>query len=107
MVVAKAEYYLGIGTASRHLRARMVPVPRYRERRMAEQKSGPVELGAAMDYAAHEKTYNGFLALAKYGTLACVVLMIAMAVGFFMGGGFFGGFLVFVILNIAGFVLLK
>lgn len=74
---------------------------------MAEQKSGPVEVGAAMDYTAHEKTYNGFLALAKYGTLACVVLMAAMAVGFFMGGGFFGGLFVFIALNAAGFILLR
>lgn len=74
---------------------------------MAEQKNGPVEVGAAMDYVAHEKTYNGFLALTKFGTLACVVLMLAMAVGFFMGGGFFGGLLVFIILNVAGFILLR
>jgi hypothetical protein len=74
---------------------------------MAEQKSGPVEVGAAMDYPAHEKTYSAFLALAKYGTIACVVLMIAMAIGFFTSAGFFGGFLVFVILNIAGFLLFR
>ena len=74
---------------------------------MAEQKHGPVEIGAAMDYQAHEKTYNGFLALTKYGTMACVILMLAMAVGFFMGGGFLGGLLVFVVLNVAGFILLR
>jgi hypothetical protein len=74
---------------------------------MAEHKTGPVELGAEMDYPQHEKTYDGFLTMTKYGTLACVVLMIAMAVGFFMGGGFFGGLLVFLILNVAGFALLR
>jgi hypothetical protein len=74
---------------------------------MAEHKSGPVELGASMDYQAHEKTYNGFLALAKFGTISCIILLIAMAVGFFTSAGFFGGFLVFVILNIAGFLLFR
>lgn len=74
---------------------------------MAEQKSGPVEVGAEMDYRQHNKTYDGFLALTKYGTLGCVVLMVAMAVGFFAGGGFFGGLLVFIVLNIAGFLLLR
>jgi hypothetical protein len=31
------------------------------------------------DYAAHEATYRGFLALVKYGTLAIVVILILMA----------------------------
>ena len=37
---------------------------------MAEHHSGPVEVGASMDYAEHDKTYNGFLFAAKYGTMA-------------------------------------
>jgi len=74
---------------------------------MSEHHNGPVELGAKMDYSEHEKTYNGFLVASKYGTMIVTVLMIAMAVGFFTTGGFFGGLLVFVILTIAGFVLLR
>ncbi|TIT49940.1 MAG: aa3-type cytochrome c oxidase subunit IV, partial [Mesorhizobium sp.] len=36
---------------------------------MAEHTpTGPVELGAKMDYAEHDRTYAGFLALAKYGS---------------------------------------
>ena len=60
-----------------------------------------------MNYPEHEKTYEGFLAAAKYGTMVITVLMIAMAVGFFTTGGFFGGLLVFLILTVAGFVLLR
>ena len=31
--------------------------------------AGPVDTGASMDYAEHERTYRGFLTLAKYGSL--------------------------------------
>ena len=34
--------------------------------------TGPVEMGAEMDYAEHDKTYHRFLTLAKYGSLVCV-----------------------------------
>lgn len=74
---------------------------------MSEHHTGPVEVGAPMNYSEHEKTYNAFLSAAKYGTMIVTILMIAMAVGFFTTGGFFGGLLVFLILNVAGFVLLR
>jgi hypothetical protein len=32
------------------------------------------------DYAAHEATYRGFLALVKYGTISVVLLLILMAI---------------------------
>ncbi|MGV1917589.1 aa3-type cytochrome c oxidase subunit IV [uncultured Agrobacterium sp.] len=73
---------------------------------MSEHHSGPVELGAKMEYSEHEKTYNGFLLASKYGTMLVCMLMIAMAVGFFTTGGFFGGLLVFLILSAAGFFIL-
>lgn len=55
--------------------------------------SGPLEMGANMDYAEHERTYTGFLALAKYGSLFCVALLIFMAFFFFASGGGFIGFI--------------
>jgi hypothetical protein len=73
---------------------------------MSEHHSGPVELGASMDYAEHEKTYNGFLFAAKYGTMAIVVLLIAMAAFFFTGAGGIFAFLLFVVLTALGFYLL-
>jgi hypothetical protein len=73
---------------------------------MSEHHSGPVEVGAKMEYSEHEKTYNGFLLASKYGTMLVCMLMIAMAVGFFTTGGFFGGLLVFIILSAAGFFIL-
>jgi Bacterial aa3 type cytochrome c oxidase subunit IV len=33
----------------------------------------------AMDYAEHERTYEGFLALTKWGTISCVVILSLMA----------------------------
>ena len=74
---------------------------------MAEHHTGPVETGAPMNYSEHEKTYDLFVHGAKYGTMMLVVLLIAMAAGFFTAAGFFGGIVLFVILTVAGFVLLK
>ena len=74
---------------------------------MSEHHSGPVEMGAPMDYPEHEKTYNLFIAGAKYGTLFCVALMIAMAAGFFTSAGFFSALLLLIILNVVGFILLR
>jgi hypothetical protein len=74
---------------------------------MAEHHSGPVEMGAPMDYPEHEKTYNFFIAAAKYGTLFCVALLVAMAAGFFTSAGFFSGFLLLIILNVVGYFLLR
>lgn len=73
---------------------------------MSEHHTGPVETGAPMNYSEHEKTYNLFINGAKYGSMILVVLLIAMAAGFFTAAGFFGGVILFVILTIAGFVLL-
>ena len=74
---------------------------------MAEHHSGPVEMGAPMDYPEHEKTYNLFIAGAKYGTLFCVALLVAMAAGFFTSAGFFSALLLLIILNVVGFILLR
>ena len=74
---------------------------------MAEHHTGPIEMGAPMDYPEHEKTYNLFIAGAKYGTLFCVALLIAMAAGFFTSAGFFSATLLLIILNVVGFILLR
>jgi hypothetical protein len=74
---------------------------------MDNHHSGPVETGASMDYAEHEKTYEKFLAAAKWGTIHVVALMIAMAAGFFGGAGLLGGLVVFLVLSAAGVFLLR
>lgn len=68
--------------------------------------TGPVELGAKMDYAEHDRTYAGFLALAKYGSLFCGALLLAMAFGFF-AGGFFSATILFVLIMAVGSFILR
>lgn len=74
---------------------------------MAEHHTGPSETGAPMDYQEHEKTYLHFLGAAKYLTIFCVALLISMAAGFFTSAGLITGFVLFVLLNVAGVVLLR
>ena len=73
---------------------------------MAEHQSGPVEVGASMDYAEHDKTYSGFIFAAKYGSMAIAVLLVCMAIGFFTTAGFVFSTLLFVVLTALGFYLL-
>ena len=74
---------------------------------MSEHVGGPAETGAAMDYSEHDKTYSAFLAMAKYGTIHIVALLIAMAVFFFTGAGAIVSFLTFVILGIGISLLMR
>jgi len=74
---------------------------------MDDHHTGPVETGAPMDHMAHERTYEFFLAAAKWGTMSIVALLIAMAGGFFGGLGLIGGLVLFIILNIIGVFLLR
>ncbi|TPI48744.1 aa3-type cytochrome c oxidase subunit IV [Mesorhizobium sp. B2-9-1] len=68
--------------------------------------TGPVELGAQMDYAEHDRTYKGFLGLAKYGSLFCAAILIAMAFGFFVGG-FFSATILFILIVAVGTLILR
>lgn len=75
---------------------------------MAENTpTGPLEMGAEMDYPEHEKTYDLFIMLSKFGTLFCVALLIAMAFGFFTSAGFFSATILFVLICAIGGYFLK
>lgn len=75
---------------------------------MAEQQpSGPLELGADMDYKEHEHTYSLFLELTKYCSLAVVALLVAMAFGFFTSAGFFSATILFVLICAIGAYLMR
>ena len=69
--------------------------------------TGPVETGAQMDYREHERTYTAFLGIAKYGTLVCIAILIAMAFGFFTSAGFFSATVLFLIVCAVGGYLLR
>jgi len=68
--------------------------------------TGPVATGAQMDYPEHEKTYRTFVTLAKYGSLFCAALLVAMAFGFFTSAGFFSSTILFVVvIGVLGYML--
>lgn len=69
--------------------------------------TGPVELGAEMDYSEHEKTYSLFLGLAKYGTLVTAAVLLAMAFGFFTPAGFISSTILFILICAIGGYLLR
>lgn len=69
--------------------------------------AGPVETGAAMDYAEHDKTFALFVGLTKYGALVCATLLIAMAFGFFTSAGFFSALVLFILINAVGAYILR
>ena len=66
-----------------------------------------IELGAEMDYGEHRRTYSMFLEAAKWGTVVVIAVLVAMAVGFFLSGGFVGGLVVFFGAVLAGFVFMR
>lgn len=75
---------------------------------MAEDTpTGPVELGAEMDYSEHEKTYSLFLGLTKYVSLVTAALLLAMAFGFFTSAGFFSATILFILICAVGAYLLR
>jgi hypothetical protein len=67
----------------------------------------PAELGAEMDYPAHEKSYRLFINLAKYGTLHVLAVLIAMACAFFANFGFFSALIVFIVISAVGIYILR
>lgn len=69
--------------------------------------TGPLETGAKMDYPEHNKTYAGFLALTKYGSLFCVALLAAMAFGFFTSAGFFSAAVLMIAICVVGWYFLR
>ncbi|MFL6793256.1 MAG: aa3-type cytochrome c oxidase subunit IV [Bradyrhizobium sp.] len=46
---------------------------------MAEHNEVAYTTADGNDYAAHEQTYEGFITLVKYGTVAVAIILILMA----------------------------
>ncbi|WP_421857171.1 aa3-type cytochrome c oxidase subunit IV [Oricola sp.] len=70
-----------------------------------DQASAPAETGAEMDYTEHERTYEMFLSMSKWLVILCVALLIAMAFGFFAGGGLLGGTVLFILLTVISYFI--
>lgn len=64
-------------------------------------------MGAEMDYPEHEKTYDVFIGLVKYGSLVCAAILIAMAFGFFTPAGFLSSLVLFVLICAVGAFILR
>jgi hypothetical protein len=47
---------------------------------MADHSEVAYTTADGMDYPAHEQTYEGFLAMTKYGTLAVIAIVALMAI---------------------------
>jgi len=43
--------------------------------------------GTTMDYAEHDRTYMGFLAMVKYGSIAIVAILVGMLAGLVASAG--------------------
>jgi Bacterial aa3 type cytochrome c oxidase subunit IV len=69
---------------------------------MAEHThSGPVELGAEMDYAEHDRTFVGFVTLTKVTVLATIAILQALLLFGIAAHGFWLGVLMIFLMFIA------
>ncbi len=72
---------------------------------MAEHTpSGPVEMGAPMDYAEHDRTYAGFVSLTKISLLATVATLQALALFGLANNGFWLGVLQILLITAASII---
>jgi hypothetical protein len=72
---------------------------------MAEHvHSGPVELGAPMDYAEHRRTFAGFVALTKIGTLATIAILQSLALFGLAANGFWLGVLLLILMMVGSVI---
>lgn len=67
---------------------------------MAKKTTSKVPANA-MDYPEHERTYDIFIKFSIWTTAGCIALLVAMAFGFFAGGGLIGGTILFAALMAA------
>lgn len=64
-----------------------------------------IEHGAVMDYPEHEETYSLFLTITKWGIIANIILLIALAIWFPGGGGWVGGVFAAIVLTIVSLII--
>ena len=74
---------------------------------MAEHtQSGPVELGAPMDYPAHKSTFASFVTLTKVTALSCVAVLQALALFGIANNAFWLGVLMILLMMVAAAIAL-
>jgi hypothetical protein len=68
---------------------------------MAEHThSGPVELGAPMDYAAHKSTFASFVTLTKITALSCIAILQSLALFGIANNAFWLGVLMILLMMV-------
>jgi hypothetical protein len=68
---------------------------------MAEHThSGTAELGAPMDYAQHERTFEGFVSFTKISVLANIAILQSLALFGLASNGFWAGMLMLLLTTI-------
>ena len=72
---------------------------------MAELQNYDISAPAEMDYREHDKTYELFLFLVKWGIIVTLAIVVGMMVGLIMAGGFIGGIFAFVVVLAVGYFL--
>jgi hypothetical protein len=69
---------------------------------MAEHThTGPVELGAEMDYGEHDRTFAGFVTLTKITTLATIAVLQSLTLFGLAANGFWLGILMILLMLVA------
>lgn len=63
---------------------------------MANNHTTEAITSAPMDYQEHERTYDGFIWLVKYGTIAVIAILLGMLASLIGNWGIFGGLFAFV-----------
>lgn len=74
---------------------------------MAEEPRYEAGARGEMDYREHRRTYQGFLWLVKYGTIAVIAILLGMLVGLIAGGGVIMSLLAVVLFFLAASWMLK
>ena len=74
---------------------------------MAEDAGYETGVRGEMDYREHRRTYQGFLWLVKYGTIAVVAILLGMLVGLIAGGGIISSLLTVVVFFAAASFMLR
>jgi hypothetical protein len=67
------------------------------ENDMSEDHAHPITFADKMDYSEHDRTYERFLLLVKFGSIWVAAIVVGMAVGLVSSAGFLAGIFAFLL----------
>jgi Bacterial aa3 type cytochrome c oxidase subunit IV len=74
---------------------------------MADPHAHDDYVRGSQEISEQESTYQLFMGMAKYGSLAIAALLALLTIWFMPGGSFIGGAIAFVVMMAAGIVFLR